>query len=205
MRGIIGTGVFLAALSFCPPASADEDVQGHILCAFNGAQRGAYGAVLGEPSPEALTVIERIADIVGIENNFDVRSAEFQNSTPIAYATVYQGRRQIVYDREFFTESGESRLRWAEIGIYAHEVGHILGTHIFLDDDRHSEELAADRFAGFIIARLGGSESQAVSMARHLNANDSATHPARTRRVEAIIEGWELGQRMKGVEADARR
>ena len=195
----------MAALSFCPTAGAGEDGQGRILCAFNGADRGAYGALLGEPSPEAMTVIERIADIVGVENNFDIRSAEFPSSTPIAYATVYQGRRQIVYDREFFTEGGESRLSWTEVGIYAHEIGHLLGTHVFLDDDRHDEELAADRFAGFIIARLGGSQAQATSMTRHFSPNASATHPAQSRRIDAIIDGWELGQRMMRAEEGARR
>lgn len=205
MKRIIVANLMMAALSFCPSADAGEDVQGRVLCAFNDTERGAYGAVLGEPSPEAMTIIERIANIVGVENNFDVRSAEFPSMTPIAYATVYQGRRQIVYDREFFARHGEGRISWAEVGIYAHEIGHLLGTHVFLDDNRHSEELAADRFAGFIIARLGGSQAQATSMTRHFSANASSTHPARARRVEAIVDGWELGQRMMRAEEDAPR
>jgi tetratricopeptide (TPR) repeat protein len=95
---------------------------------------------------------------------------------------------------------------WGNLFILAHEVGHHINGHsldlvlyssktvktITLDQSR-KQELEADEFAGFILAKLGGDVLEVNKVINNISSNkdDSySTHPNATKRLNAIQIGF---------------
>ncbi len=155
------------------------------------------GSNLRPASSEALRVVALIADAGGFEPNFIVREADFENS-PIAYAAVRkidgEYGRVIVYDGARF-QWADGVVNWYEIAIMAHEIGHHVGGHVLVNNrPQHDQELEADRFAGFIVAKLGGTMEQAHRMTQMFSILETEVHPGRLERMRAVEEGWLLGK-----------
>lgn len=146
----------------------------------------------GDPAPEAVALIERMTEMVGIYPKFEVRAADFRGGGT-AFATIRNGRRYIVYDRAKF-DWGNGEASYAHLGIMAHEIGHHLASHIVTREaSSHARELEADRFAGFAMARLGAG----IVEAQHMFRKDwpaSRSHPASPDRRAAVREGWLAGK-----------
>ena len=82
---------------------------------------------------------------------------------------------------------------WANYSILAHEIGHHLEGHTLdtLGGSKPPLELHADRFSGFIMAKLGATLSEAqVVMQNVASESGSSTHPPKSARLEAIAVGW---------------
>ncbi len=146
----------------------------------------------GDPAPEAVALVERMTEMVGIYPRFEVRAADFSYSGT-AFATIRNGRRYIVYDRGKF-DWGNGEASYAHLGIMAHEIGHHLASHLVTrDSSSHARELEADRFAGFALARLGAGIVEAQQMFRK-DWPASRSHPASPDRRVAVREGWLAGK-----------
>ena len=90
-------------------------------------------------------------------------------------ALTYKGERFILYDKDFIDKINKATNDWSGKFILAHEVGHHINGHTrdFLiaslvegqtNEKQREEELEADEFAGFIVAKLGASYSQASEL-----------------------------------------
>ncbi len=81
---------------------------------------------------------------------------------------------------------------WASLSILAHEVGHHLNGHSLIPGgSRPSLELQADKFSGFILAKIGASLEEAQSAINAIvSENGSTTHPGKSARLAAIANGW---------------
>ena len=150
-----------------------------------------------QPAPDrALAVLGHVMGAAGLKADIRLFGALFKKS-PIAYATIRQGEtgqyRAIVYDRAFL--HWDSRvIGWYEVTILAHEVGHLLAGHVLRQHEPvHDKELEADYFAGFIVARLGGSKTQATRAASLMPRRTTHSHPAHYLRIGAIEAGWQSG------------
>ncbi len=177
------------------------------ICPMNGAEAASgkprpapgrrfprYTEIERPPRAEAVRVVDWIVRIAGVARNFEVIEGEFKGGW-IALAGMHERRRYLIYDRKMF-DWADGRVRWRHVAIMAHEIAHHLngdttGTHGAVHD--HEEELAADYFAGFVVARLGGTLDQALSMTDILSERASKTHPARADRRVAVTEGWDAG------------
>lgn len=93
----------------------------------------------------------------------------------------------------------ESLSIWEQRAILAHEIGHFLLGHVnlvkgglgFVSQEQHEIELAADKFSGFTLARLGATLDEAQLAVQNLSSDvGSQTFPSKERRLEAIEEGW---------------
>lgn len=102
-----------------------------------------------------------------------------------AIATVLDGNRLIIYDRELSQQVGYDG---AEM-IIAHELAHHQCKHLQKPPDPRFE-LQADAFAGAAAKLLGHSLESALSYVPILDERPSSTHPARIDRVKAITAGW---------------
>lgn len=102
-----------------------------------------------------------------------------------ALATVVDGNKVIVYDRELSPLVGSDG---AEM-IIAHELGHHHCRHLGRPVDPR-KELQADAFAGAAAKLLGKSLEAALSTVQILDKRPSRTHPDRKDRVTAITAGW---------------
>ncbi|NKL24852.1 hypothetical protein GFM07_39030 [Rhizobium leguminosarum bv. viciae] len=104
-----------------------------------------------------------------------------------AIATIEDGNRVIVYDRELSPLVGYP----GAMMIIGHELGHHFCHHI--SDGRGSQpdkELAADRFAGSAMRKAGFKLDDALAMLSVLDERPSKSHPARADRAVSITDGW---------------
>lgn len=154
-----------------------------------------------ESSEEARDIVQKICRAVGLQQNFEIRAAAVGDGVANAAAFIRDPltatpKRYIVYNERWvqaqLRSSGDAY--WSGVGLLAHECGHHLnGDTLDNIGSRPPIELAADRFAGFVIARLGGSLGNAESLFRTLSEQGSATHPARLDRLQAVAVGWRDG------------
>jgi tetratricopeptide (TPR) repeat protein len=144
--------------------------------------------------------LERILGVIGASKRFVLQPCDNINN---AIATSFKGIRYILYDRDFMNslDSGDN---WGSLFILAHEVGHHINGHsldiLLLKSvesetlaERRKQELEADEFAGFILAKLGGSLQVAKRLITNIskNSDDSfSTHPKRSKRLTAVENGY---------------
>jgi len=169
----------------------------------------------GEPIPgdirlfastsEATEAISRILSVIGLRQNFEIRSAEVPN----AAAVIHRNKRYILYNPKFINNiNSSSQNNWASVSILAHEIGHHLNGHTLLGtESRPDIELEADEFSGFVLRRLGASlEDAQAAMKIAASKKASHTHPARNDRLKAIERGWNnAGDVHTGKPAEARK
>jgi hypothetical protein len=113
-----------------------------------------------------------------------------------AIATVQDGSRIIVYDRELSPEVGYD----GAMMIIGHELGHHFCRHIGTPADPR-KELAADRFAGAAMRLSNISLESTLSAVHIVDERPSKSHPGRADRIKAITEGWNepsIGKECKG-------
>jgi tetratricopeptide (TPR) repeat protein len=94
---------------------------------------------------------------------------------------------------------------WASLAILAHEVGHHFNGHsldiLLMAADvvetkslknQRKQELEADEFAGFFLARLGADLNSALAFTEVFKEKDDTydTHPSESKRVNAFRKGF---------------
>lgn len=148
------------------------------------------------PDTVAEKTISSIMEQIGLKPNFLLRQCDHYNgaaaltiSDPsIKYA------RYIVYDSQFLSRlSNNAETDWAAVSVFAHEVAHHLYGHTYNSANKNHEfELRCDRFSGFALQKLGATLEQALAgMNAYGYKEETSTHPAIHKRLEAIREGWQ--------------
>ncbi|KUJ85681.1 hypothetical protein AVO45_01440 [Ruegeria marisrubri] len=138
---------------------------------------------------EVWSVVNDILAVSGLAPNFQVvETTEVGN----AAAVVIEDERYLAFNPIWIDRYKDDPLAtWQLYGIMAHEVGHHLQGHTLTGHgSRPPTELEADEYAGFVLAALGASLSQAQSLWSTLGAEGSATHPPRHQRLAAVERGW---------------
>jgi hypothetical protein len=173
----------------------DETAAVQPLCAFAPSRLFEKMPKLSAPAESAQEAVKLISSVAGISPSFMVFAGD--RVPGVAFAAIRNGQRVIVYDaNKFRWEPGV--IRWRNLSVTAHEIGHHLGGHTTLDQgSAHEQELEADRFSGYILSLLGSTLGQALSFTPEFPEDDSDTHPGREKRIAAITEGWEHGQKIK--------
>jgi len=183
---ILGSALLALAACSQPPIGQRG---GQLACSFGPNSQVHY--TVGAPSDEVVQAVEWIISLTGGEQNFTVRSAKFETATPIAFACQADGKRYVVYDEAYF-HARHKVLLFSDVSILAHEILHHTAAHVSgIGKDSHSNELAADRFSGFIIASLGGTLKEAQSFLLLVSEDGSVSHPPRRKRLDAVNEGWD--------------
>lgn len=154
---------------------------------------------------EAENALDKILDVIGASKNFILLPCDKINN---AVATAYKGYRYILYDKQFMQQISYRTNDWSNLAILAHEVGHHINGHS-LDvllyaggaveskslEQKRQQELEADEFAGFILAKLGATMSNALSFTNIFSDKDDtySTHPTKYKRVAAVKKGYSKG------------
>lgn len=161
-------------------------------------------------SSQAQVALNDITGVIGIKTNFVLRPC---SSISNALAVTIAGDRVILYDPRFMETISKGN-SWAELFILAHEVGHHLNGHTIDLVARsnsniepkdlaiqRSQELEADEFAGFILAKLGATMDQALLALGNLpdlnNSEAYSTHPDKNKRIKAVKDGYSRGNESK--------
>ncbi len=163
----------------------------NIICSFKSYKFNGV-IKLVEPKPEALRAVELLTDIAGIENDIEVFGAEIDPSaTFIAFATLREGKKIIVYDAAKMFVYGQNTITFQSLSIMAHEVGHHLGSHTIRKmRPRHEQELEADKVSGAQLRILNATKKQALSYHSLVSVEATENHPGKEKRMNAILEGW---------------
>lgn len=108
---------------------------------------------------EAIDIVRKIVNTVGLEQNFEIMVA----NVPNALATISNSNRLILYSQNFILRiKNATGTDWAGITILAHEIGHHLNGHtIMRGGSRPKLELQADKFSGFVCAKMGATIEEA--------------------------------------------
>jgi hypothetical protein len=151
---------------------------------------------------EADDALDEILAVIGAAKNFYLIPCDEINN---ALALTYKGERFILYDKDFIDKINKATNDWSGKFILAHEVGHHINGHTrdfliasILDDQtkekQREEELEADEFAGFIVAKLGAKYNQIKELMNTISSEKDdkySTHPNRSKRLGAIKRGFD--------------
>ena len=144
--------------------------------------------------------LDKILSTVGLPPKIMLVQCDNTNNA-FAYTSLDTGLRYIIYDEEFMnslSNSDEDRY-WTNMFILAHEVGHLLSGHTGRRDyeplyESRLKELEADRFAGFVVSKLGADidviKNAFYSMQDFEGDDSYSSHPNNTRRIEAAETGF---------------
>jgi len=158
---------------------------------------------------EANETLELILDAAGLSKNFSLFPCD---GIPNAAAFTFNGDRYIFYNKDFMSNIKNKTNEISNIFILAHEVGHHVNYHtkdlllamsgdlkIPALSEKRKQELEADEFAGFVMARLGYSIMETKEAIKNLkddwrtqehNDDQHSTHPTILKRLGAINIGY---------------
>lgn len=189
----------LALIALAGPADAqfiiDHETSGNKLRGLHGPTAPRIKRSFESDREAAATFREILAatGIPGVADRIQVRaSAETAN----AEAQIGEdGQRYIFYNSTFMRELGaKTQKYWALVFVIAHEVGHHIAGHLDFAGQNHRVELEADRYAGFILGRMGATHDEAIAAVGAIGAGTgSSTHPPRDQRVQIVSLGWNDG------------
>jgi hypothetical protein len=149
---------------------------------------GAQDAMLNERA--AKEAVYRIVRHSGLQPDFMV----LENSAiPTAIAYIKGKQRIIAYNPAFMARVMDSTCtNWSAISILAHELAHhLLGHTLDPDKLKPGDELACDRYSGFILHAMGATLEEALAaMDVAGNPHGTEDHPPKHARLAAIEQGW---------------
>lgn len=200
MKALIGAAVLSAGLAVSQQAVAQTPVKLSNPC-INVFQPGTlfplefkvvpslFGDAGQQKAGEELESIARsILNAIGVTREISVHHTP---DVPNACATMDAQRRRVVYVSATWLDGYVDSKRWGKIAVIAHEIGHHLNNHTVEDELGHwLREYEADKFAGRVIRLLGGSAQDARLAVEKQPVFGSDTHPPRSLRVAAILEGY---------------
>jgi len=148
---------------------------------------------------QAKEAVFKIVRYSGLAPNFIIRQEDVRN----AVAYIKGRKRYIAYNAQFIAKiQNTTNTDWAAISILAHEIGHHLLGHTLKYKHNPGDELAADRYSGFILYQMGATLEDAKA-AMEVAGSETGTdrHPPKKARLEAIADGWLEGQALEGIVA----
>jgi hypothetical protein len=189
----------LACSAIAVPASAqfiiDHESSGKRLRGLHGPASPAIRRSF-ESDREAAAVFREILAATGIPGVADRIQVRASAETANAEAQIGEdGQRYIFYNSTFMRELGaRTRQFWSQVFVIAHEVGHHIAGHLDFAGQNHRVELEADRYAGFILGRMGATHDEAIAAIGAIGTGaGSSTHPPRDQRVQIVSLGWNDG------------
>ena len=182
----------LLVLLFVPLVSLGQN-DGYELC-FELRNRSV------STNEDATKALQKILSVANLKTNrFVILPCDNIGN---AMAAVYEGFRYILYKESWIDKSDY----WSKMAILAHEVGHHINGHsldllLYVAEaiegetlvNQRKQELEADEFAGFILAKLGatlGQASSGISLISSEKDDTYSTHPSKLKRLAAINLGF---------------
>jgi hypothetical protein len=173
-------------------------------CSYDGRPVTADPAAITGAAPQDCQVaVKKIMDYTGLPANFVVTSGPVPDAAAMIVLDQNRiPRRVIAFNPEFMRKAmavvgGDP---WGPTSILAHEIAHHLSGHTIVPGgSRPDIELEADKFSGFILAKMGAPASAATEMILAVgSAHGTATHPDKDTRANAIRQGWTQACQQQG-------
>lgn len=132
------------------------------------------------------TVVNIIRE-TGLAQNFIIIPGEVKNV--VAY--IENNERILAFNPEFMNKV-KSDTNWHGISILAREIGHHLGNHKLKNGSPSiSEELDADRYAGYVLQKMGATLEESINALEiSLKEDDNNTNISKNNRISSLIKGY---------------
>jgi len=150
---------------------------------------------------EAENALQRIMKLAGLPANFEIQAASVPNASAFVDCDVNGNcKRYILYNQEFMENlKDQTNSHFAEYAVLCHEIGHHLSGHTITNSGKNYDlELEADKFAGFMLFKLGLTLDEAKKTYSNLPIDGSSTHPPKDARIAALTNGWYDAKRNGG-------
>lgn len=161
-------------------------------CGFDVSMRNKTVYTFNSDS-EAENAIQRIMRLTGLPANFEIKAASVPNACAVIKCDGSGNcDRYILYSQEFMESiKSTTKTHFAELAILAHEIAHHLSGHTLTSKgSNYDMELEADKFAGFMLFKMGATIKEAKAAFITLPASGSDSHPPRSARIAAVANGW---------------
>lgn len=161
-------------------------------CFFSNVAKGAYLDIVSEPgTQQAVDFLNQVVDQIALASRFNINMGNLRGQIALAY---YEDNTQVIFVDKKAVEKIKQDLQssWPEVFIIAHEIAHHMNRDMDNGDPINKEdELRADKFAGYVLYKMGATRYQTLNALRALNYKYSDTHPPVEKRKEAASSGWE--------------
>ena len=164
-----------------------------MIGAFSGT---AFAQVERMNEAAAKDAIHRIVQHSGLLPNFTVRE---DDKIRTAQAFIKGKQRVIAYNPAFISSILDSSgCDLTAVSILAHEIAHHLLGHTLDPEGIHpGDELACDRYSGFILFNMNATLQDALAaMELAGNVHGTRSHPPKHARKLAIEQGWRDAERL---------
>lgn len=141
------------------------------------------------PDRATVTFIENILKRSELTKNFEIKAA----NVPNAAAVIDRNVRYILYAQGFLHDIAQKTgTQWAATSIMAHEIAHHLNADTLGSTaPRAEQELAADKFAGNVLHRMGATLPQAKAAIEAMpDQPPTPEYPPKSARIAAVVNGW---------------
>ena len=141
---------------------------------------------------EAENALQKVMRLTGLPPNFEIRAASIPNAAAVIKCRGNNCKRYILYNQEFMERvKDETRTNYAELAILSHEIAHHLSGHTISNTgSSYDMELEADKFAGFMLYKMGASIAETKQSFSSLPQKGTSTHPPKSARIAAVTNGW---------------
>jgi hypothetical protein len=135
------------------------------------------------------TVVNVIRE-TGLAQNFVILPGNVEKVT----AFINDNERVLEYNPEFM-QTLEGDTNWHGISILAREIGHHLSNHDLKDGEASiEEELEADKYAGFVLQKMGASLDEAITALEKAVSENNASKSSLNARLASLSSGWKNSQ-----------
>ncbi len=178
-------------------------------CSYEGKPTQVEaGQLNGQAPADCRSMVDQIMGYTGLPANFVVTAGPVPNALAVILLDKQKiPQRVIAFNPNFIdaTQRMTGGGQWGPASIMAHEIGHHLSGHtITAGGSRPGLELEADKFSGYVLYKMGAPLAEATKAIDALGSEtEQATHPAKSRRIAAIAQGWQEACRQDGGDCAA--
>lgn len=141
-----------------------------------------------ELSPD-INAYKTVVDVIretGLAQNFIIIPGDVKDV--IAY--IENNERVLSYNPNFMKKV-QNDSNWVGISVLARQIGHHLGNHKIKDGKPSiEEELDADRYAGFVLQKMGASMQDAIHALEEGLKEKNDFQANKNKRIAALVEGF---------------
>jgi hypothetical protein len=131
------------------------------------------------------TVVNVIRE-TGLAQNFVILPGNVEKVT----AYINDNERILEYNPEFMQKL-EGDTNWLGISVLAIEIGHHLSNHELKNGEASiQEELEADKYAGFVLQKMGASLDEAISALQKAAIENESSKSSLNARLASLSSGW---------------
>ncbi len=155
---------------------------------FEGDNPGENKVELSPSTEEVINLVDQMVELGKASRTFRILAA------PVVSVVALEEDAQtyLLYEPSFLDDgSTPMEKNWTRLGVLAHQIGHLAKFHSMDRKTLPEEVLKAERFAAFVLYRMGATLEQAQGAIKtYAPAEATKTHPGREARLEAFTDAF---------------